>query len=106
MAFIGESHGDAISVVSPELFNEPIVQFPAPLALEECNDLLPSIHKLSAVPPAGIYCVSQGHLFRVTRIPAVFSHANFLNGRFAGKWRQRGTYRSVSGNNRIDKVCF
>src|SRR4030081_2127574 len=106
MALIGKSHCNAIPVVSPELFNEPIVQFPTPFALEERNDLLPSIDKLSAVSPARIYRVSQRHFFRIARVPAVFGHTNFLNGRFASKWGQRRTCRPVAANKRIEKVGF
>src|SRR5882757_1956281 len=46
MAFISEAHGDAISVMGPEFFDKPIVQFPAPLSFQKCNDLLPSGREL------------------------------------------------------------
>ena len=39
--FVGETHGNAISIVSPQLFNQPVVQLSRPLAFQELNDLLP-----------------------------------------------------------------
>src|ERR1700704_1151349 len=72
MAFISEAHGDAISVMGPEFFDEPIVQFPAPLAFQECNDLLPSGRELGAVSPARIDGIRQRYFFGIARIPAVF----------------------------------
>src|SRR6266550_5438760 len=85
--FVGEAHGNAIPGVSPEFFDKPVVQFFRPLALQKLDDLLPSVRKLGAVSPTRVDCVSQGHLFRITRIPSIFRQANLLNGSLASERR-------------------
>src|SRR2546429_3592867 len=57
MRFIGESHRNAVSVVSPDFFNESVVQLFRPLALEESNDFLPSVYEFRAISPARVNCV-------------------------------------------------
>src|ERR1700731_3348207 len=43
--FVGEMDGGPVSVVSPELFDKPVVQLFRPLAFQKLDDLLSSIHK-------------------------------------------------------------
>src|SRR6266487_4317365 len=79
MPFVGEPYSDAVRVVSPKLFDQPVVKFFGPLAFQKLNDLGPSSRELSAVSPARIGRISQNHLLRIARIPGVFGGANFLN---------------------------
>src|SRR6266480_228759 len=44
--FVSEPHGDAVFVVSPELFDQPVVEFFGPLAFQELHDLGPSSREL------------------------------------------------------------
>src|SRR6202040_3211390 len=82
--------------VSPELFDEPVVQLFRPLALQKLNDLLSSMRKLSAISPARVDSVSERNLFRIARIPAVFGQANLPNGSLTSERRQRRTRRDIS----------
>src|SRR3984893_3498521 len=43
--FIGEAHGDTVSLERPRLFDQPIVQLFRPFASEKRDDFLPSVHK-------------------------------------------------------------
>src|SRR6266508_5853234 len=52
MPFVGEPHGDAVCVVSPKLFDQPVVEFFGPLAFQKLNDLSSSSRELGAVSPA------------------------------------------------------
>src|SRR6266436_6672747 len=85
--FVGETHGNAIPGVSPELFDQPVVQLFRPLARQKLDDFLSSIWKLGAISPTRVDCVSQSHLFRITRIPSIFRQANLLNGSLTSKRR-------------------
>ena len=87
--FIGKTHGDTVSLERPKLLDQPILQLFRPFASEKRDNFLPSVHKFRAVSPTSVNCVSQGHLFRITRVPAIFCQSNLLNSRFACKWRQR-----------------
>src|SRR6267143_5515449 len=89
--FVGETDRNAIAVMSPKLFNQPVVQLFRPFALQELDDLLAPLGKLGAISPARVYRVGEGHLFRVTRIPSIFSQPNLLNGSITSKGREWGT---------------
>src|SRR6266550_3036236 len=52
MPFIGEPHGDAVCVISPRLFDQPVVEFFGPLAFQKLNDFGSSSRELGAVSPA------------------------------------------------------
>src|SRR6266545_2202098 len=54
MPFVREPHGDAVCVVSPKLFDQPVIEFFGPLAFQKLNDLSSSSQALGAVSPAGI----------------------------------------------------
>ncbi len=69
---VGETHSNAISLVNPKFFNQPVVQLFRPLAFQELDDLLPPMGKFGAISPARVDCISEGHLFWITRIPSIF----------------------------------
>src|SRR5262245_17914479 len=83
--FVGEPHGDTVFVVSPKLFDQPVVEFFGPLAFQKLNNLSSSGRELCAVSPVRIDCVSQSDLFRITSVPSVFGGTNFLNGSFTSE---------------------
>src|SRR4029077_11607577 len=89
--FVSEAHGNTISGVCPELFDEPVVQLFRPFAFQKLNDLLPSTEKLSPISPTRIDRVSECDLFRIARIPSIFGQANLLNGRLTSERRHRRT---------------
>src|SRR5260370_16073159 len=94
--FVSEAHGNTISGVCPELFDEPVIQFFGPFAFQKLNDFLSSAKKLRSVSPARIDCVSECDLFRIARVPSIFGQANLLNRRLTSEWRHRRTRRDVS----------
>src|SRR2546430_5832186 len=47
--FVSEAHGNTISGVSPELFDEPVVQLFGPFAFPKLDDFLSSTRKLSPI---------------------------------------------------------
>ena len=93
---VGEPHRNTISSVSPQLFDEPIVQLLRPFTFQKLNDFLPSTRKLGAISPARVDGVSECYLFRIAKIPRIFSEADLLNGGLTIKWRERRTGRDVS----------
>jgi hypothetical protein len=84
---VGEAHGDAVLGEGPKLFDQTVVEFLRPLAGEKSDDVLPSSHKLLAVPPARIEGVGESDLLWISRIPAIFGETHLLDRGFAGKWR-------------------
>src|SRR5438045_7704989 len=88
---VSEAHRNAISIVGPKFFNQPVVQLFRPLAFQELDDLLPPIGKFGAISPARVDCISQGHPLWITRIPAILFKANLLNRSHTTKWRQKRT---------------
>src|SRR6266853_2477930 len=93
--FVSEAHGNTISAVCPELFDEPVVQLFRPFAFQKLNDFLAPIRKLSPISPTRIDRVSECDLFRITGIPCIFGEANFLDSRLTIEWRKRRAGRDV-----------
>src|ERR1700747_763739 len=48
---VGEAHGDAILGEGPQLLNQAVIEFLAPLARQERDDFLPSVDELRAESP-------------------------------------------------------
>src|ERR1700729_3167330 len=46
MPLIGKTHRDPVFFESPEFFDQPVIELLSPLALQEGNDFVPSVHKL------------------------------------------------------------
>src|ERR1700730_7464257 len=91
MPLVGKPNRDPAPVKCPQLLNQTVVDFLPPLASEEFDNCRAPLSKLSAIAPPAIDGVGQSHLLRITRSPAILCQANFLSGRFAGKWRQGRT---------------
>jgi hypothetical protein len=77
--FVGETHGDAVAIVSPKLFDQSVVQLFGPFAFQKLNDFLSSFRELGAISPTGINGVSKGDPLRITSVPGVFRQSDFLN---------------------------
>ncbi len=84
MALVGEAYGDACSVEGPELFDEAVVELPAPLSCEEGDDVGAAGDELCAVSPLAVDCVGERDLLGIARVPAVFGFSYFCGGCFAG----------------------
>src|SRR6266853_2670645 len=50
--FVSEAHGNTISGVCPELFDEPVIQLFGPFAFQKLDDLLPSPERIRPFSPA------------------------------------------------------
>ena len=97
--FVGEADGDAISLKSPKLFDEAIVQFLVPLAGQEFNDGVASSQELGAVAPDAVDGVGEGDTLGVAGVPGVFGEARFLRGSLSVEGRQGwfGRFHIVNG---------
>ena len=97
MTFIGKTYGNAVLVERPEFLDQAIVEFTAPLARQECFDLLAALQEFRAVSPPAVRCVGKGDARRVAGIPGIFGHAHFLSGGFGSERRKRwATHRTSS----------
>ena len=85
MLFIGETNSNAVCVAGPKLLDQPIIEFPGPLAFQKLNDLISSVQEFSSISPARVNRVRQSYLFRITRIPGVFGRPNLLNSSLASE---------------------
>src|SRR5689334_9501090 len=88
---VSKPYGDPIAGKRPEFLDEPVVQLFRPLPLKKLNDLLASIRKFGAIPPARVDCISECHFFRIATVPAIFCQANLLNGSLSSERRQGRT---------------
>src|SRR5665213_1933087 len=91
MPLVLEAHRDAVAVESPEILDQPIVEFPHPFTGEERDDCCAAFKEFGAIAPDAVLGIGRCDAFGVTRIPGVFGHAGFLGGGFPGERRQRGT---------------
>ena len=85
---VGKAHGDAGTVVDPELLDQAVVDLAGPLALQEGLDRFTSHRELGAIAPHAVPGVGLGHPLRVAAVPGVFGHAHLLHRRLAGEGRQ------------------
>src|SRR5688500_8987502 len=62
---VGEAHGDAVIGKGPKLLDQPIIEFAAPLACQEFNDLIAASRKFGAIAPLAVGGVSERHTRRI-----------------------------------------
>ena len=86
--FVSEPDGDAIAAESPQLLDQPVIEFACPLAAEECRDLAAALQKLDTISPCASGRVGESNLGRVAAVSAFFSGANLLFCSFFGEWRE------------------
>src|SRR6476620_8592514 len=91
MPLVGEAHRDAIAILRPQFFDEPVVQFPRPFAREEFDDLLSPDRKFGAISPTRVDGVSKRDFTWIARIPAVLRQTNLLDRSLTSKRRKRWT---------------
>src|SRR5579872_7546697 len=85
--FVRESHRDAIAGKGPDLLDQPIVELPCPLALEEGDDLGTPVDEFRAVSPAAVLGVGESDALRLTGIPSVLRCAHLLRSSLGGEGR-------------------
>ncbi len=54
MPFVGEPHGHSLLTVSPQLFDQAIIEFARPFAGKKSLDLVAAMDELCAVPPYAV----------------------------------------------------
>ena len=49
---VSEAYGDPVSGKCPHFLDKPVIQLPGPLAREEINDFVSSVHEFGSIPPS------------------------------------------------------
>src|SRR4029453_4710279 len=86
MPFIGVADRDPIVGKSPELLDQPVIEFPCPLSAEKRHDLGAPADEFGAVPPMAVWRIGQRHLLGITTVPSVFCQAHFFRCAFDREW--------------------
>src|SRR3981081_412760 len=86
---IGEAHRYTVLAKRPDLFDQAVVEFPAPLARQERFDGFAPLQELRAVSPAAVGCIGKRNAGGIARIPCVFGYARLLRGGLGGEGRKR-----------------
>ena len=92
MSFVGKVDGDTVVAKSPKLFDETIIQLLTPLTGEKLNDGFSARKEFSTIAPDAVVCVSKRNSFRITGVPCVLSHSDFLGCGLGVKWRKRRSW--------------
>src|ERR1700730_14258530 len=95
MPFIGKADGDAIFMESPELLDQPVVEFAIPLSRQEGFDGLAALQQFRAVAPTTVGGVGERDARRIGPVPGILGQTRLLGGGFCGERRQR---RAVYGH--------
>jgi hypothetical protein len=77
--FVSVTNGNAVAAKCPQLFYQAILQFFFPFALKEAFGFCAIRCEFGTVTPLGIERVSQGYLFSIATVPAIFSKTDFLD---------------------------
>jgi hypothetical protein len=109
--FVGETNRDAVVSESPDLLDEPVVEFALPFPGQERFYLRAVLNEFCAILPAAIRRVSKRNALRITSVPRILGHADFLKCRFKcerREWRAALGHRvsSLSGPLRISADRF
>ena len=89
MPFIGEAHGDAVVVESPDFLDQAVVELTSPFARQERFDGLAALQELGAIAPAAIGRIGKCYAAGIAGVPGVFGHARLLRGGLSGEGRKR-----------------
>src|SRR5229473_353912 len=81
MPLIREAHRDTSVMKGPELFDEAVVQFFGPFALEELHNGLAPYQELAAVPPRAVQGIGQRDPCGVAGVPGVSGQTPLLGRR-------------------------
>src|SRR5262245_8960257 len=75
---VRKTHRDAVALTCPQLLDQSVVEFLAPLADQKLLYGLAPREELGTIAPAAVRRVGHGHPLRVSRVPGVLGQANFL----------------------------
>src|SRR4030095_14732295 len=89
--FIGETDGNTVFVVAPQLLDQSIVELALPLAHEKCLNGRAALQELGTIAPAAVLRIGQGNACGVARIPGILCHADLPGCCLDGEGRQRWT---------------
>src|SRR6266850_5671945 len=89
MPFIGETNGDAISVVRPEFLDEAVFQLALPLARQKGLDFATASKEFGAVPPDAPGRIGERDARRIAAVPAILGGAHLLCRAYSGKGGER-----------------
>ena len=80
MELILKTHRNAIVVKRPQFLDKPVVQLTRPFALQKFDDPVTTAEEFGTVPPSAVRRIGKRDTHRVTVIPGIFRHADFLDG--------------------------
>jgi hypothetical protein len=83
--FISEADRDAVACTNSQFFDQPVIKFALPFALQELAYLVASARKIGPVSLDCVRCIDEHDAVRIARISSVFGHAHFLSRCF---WRE------------------
>src|ERR1700736_5042335 len=72
----------------PQLLDQPVVEFPAPFALEKLDNRGATLKKFGAIAPTAVLSIGERDTSGIARVPRVLCAAHFLEGSFQGKRRE------------------
>src|ERR1700746_848313 len=105
--FIGEANRDAVAGEGPDFFDQPVIEFARPFALEERDDFRTAGEELGAVSPHAVLGVGERHALGLASIPRIFGSPRLARGGLGGERRQRRTgrhERAIAGSTGWDIV--
>src|SRR5450432_3425267 len=72
MPLVSKANGNPVLPDSPELLDQPVVEFTLPLAGEKGFDGFASGYEFGSVAPSTVDGVRKRHARRIARVPAIF----------------------------------
>ncbi len=87
MVFVSEADRDPPPSESPQLLDQAVFEFPAPLAAQQGFYLVPANGEFRPISPTGVGGIGLGHQGWIATVPAVLGKSNLLNGARVRKWR-------------------
>src|SRR5215469_9924777 len=84
---VSEAHRDAVACARPQFLDEPVVELPGPLALQERAHLIPPRGELRAISPARILRVHLHDALGIAGVPGILGHTHLLGSRLEGERR-------------------
>src|SRR5574341_552756 len=92
VVFVSEPDRDTIARERPQFLDEPVVEFPAPFAFQELDDLGPSLKDFAAVSPLAVDRIGSRHAFGIAGVPGILGGTNLLDRGLPRERRKRGAY--------------
>jgi pimeloyl-ACP methyl ester carboxylesterase len=76
VTLVGEAHGDPVLAKAPQLFDEPVIAFARPLAMEKGDDCVTTGEEFGPVAPPAILGVGECNALRILSIPRVLGKSH------------------------------